>query len=319
MQVEDDRLNHGAHRGLDDDEAPTGTTPGARHLLVLHQADRLAEDGTAHLVALEQLGLGPEYLADRPSEHHDVLDDAVGHLGRPLRARIGARPRHVAGCRPRHRPIVPAAFATSSVMTCMFRKRVCRKGPSPSACGYMKTWFAKRRVMAPGVIERRATPSPTPPPRRPGSVRRTSSVLMSWPDGLTEDLLLEGRARDLLTPAEGDAEVLDHADVVARTGRMRDIKRIESDPEPAGPAAARRLRRRRQLAQGHRAGAARGGRCGNASVSPPRRPGGCIPHLRLRLLQMGRGCPRNQDARQPARRTRSCKTSARASARVRLR
>lgn len=88
--------------------------------------------------------------------------------------------------------------------------------------------------MAPGVIEGPGDPVDTPPPRRPGSVRRTSSVLMSWPDGLTGDLLLEGRARDLLTPAEGDAEILGHADLLARTGRMRDIQRIEADPEPAG-------------------------------------------------------------------------------------
>ena len=46
--------------------------------------------------------------------------------------------------------------------------------------------------MAPGVIEGPGDPVATPPARRPGSVRRTSSVLMSWPDGLTEDLLLEG-------------------------------------------------------------------------------------------------------------------------------
>ncbi len=88
--------------------------------------------------------------------------------------------------------------------------------------------------MAPGVIEGPGDPVDTPPPRRPGSVRRTSSVLMSWPDGLTGDLLLEGRARDLHTPADGEAEILDHADLLARTGRMRDIQRIEADPEPPG-------------------------------------------------------------------------------------
>jgi len=55
---------------------------------------------------------------------------------------------------------------------------------------------------------------------------------MSWPDGLTKDLLLEGRGRDLLTPAEGEPEVLDRAELTARTGRMRDIQSIEADPEP---------------------------------------------------------------------------------------
>jgi hypothetical protein len=88
--------------------------------------------------------------------------------------------------------------------------------------------------VAPGVIEGPGDPVAVPPARRPDSVRRTSSVLMSWPDGLTGDLLLEGRARDLFTPADGEPAVLDRADLLARTGRMRDIQRIESDPEPAG-------------------------------------------------------------------------------------
>ena len=36
------------------------------------------------------------------------------------------------------------------------------------------------------------------PPRRPGSVRRTGSILMTWPDGAVGSLQLRGRARDLL-------------------------------------------------------------------------------------------------------------------------
>ena len=51
-------------------------------------------------------------------------------------------------------------------------------------------------------------PAPAPPARRPGSVRRTSTVLMSWPDGLGTDLHLKGRARDLLTPADGEPAVV---------------------------------------------------------------------------------------------------------------
>lgn len=57
---------------------------------------------------------------------------------------------------------------------------------------------------------------------------------MSWPEGLTGNLLLEGRARDLFTPADGAPDVLRHADLEALTGRMRDIQRITADPEPAG-------------------------------------------------------------------------------------
>jgi hypothetical protein len=77
-------------------------------------------------------------------------------------------------------------------------------------------------------------PAVAPPARRPASVRRTSTVLMFWPDGLGTDLHLKGRARDLLTPMEGDPIVLGHSDLHAVTGRERDIRSIEADPSPAG-------------------------------------------------------------------------------------
>ena len=77
-------------------------------------------------------------------------------------------------------------------------------------------------------------PAPAPPVRRPGSVRRTSTVLMFWPDGLGTDLHLKGRARDLLTPGEGEPIVLSHADLYTVTGRERDIQRIEADPDRPG-------------------------------------------------------------------------------------
>lgn len=46
------------------------------------------------------------------------------------------------------------------------------------------------------------------PPRRPGSVRRTTTIDMTWTDGLGTDLHLAGRGRDLLTPYRGDPRVL---------------------------------------------------------------------------------------------------------------
>ncbi len=76
-------------------------------------------------------------------------------------------------------------------------------------------------------------PAVAPPVRRPGSVRRTSTVLMFWPDGLGTDLHLKGRARDLLTPELGDPVVVNHSVLHAVTGRERDIRRIEADPESA--------------------------------------------------------------------------------------
>jgi hypothetical protein len=79
-----------------------------------------------------------------------------------------------------------------------------------------------------------SNPATAPPRRHPGSVRRTSTVLMSWPDGLGTDLHLKGRARDLLTPVDGEPSVVSEVDLYAVTGRERDIQRIEADPAPAG-------------------------------------------------------------------------------------
>jgi len=56
------------------------------------------------------------------------------------------------------------------------------------------------RVLGPAI--------PTPA-RRPGSVRRTSTIDAIWPDGAGTPMHLIGRSRDLLTPADGsDAAVL---------------------------------------------------------------------------------------------------------------
>ena len=77
-------------------------------------------------------------------------------------------------------------------------------------------------------------PVVAPPVRRPGSIRRTSTVLMFWPDGLGTDLHLKGRARDLRTSRDGAAEVVGHSDLYAVTGRERDILRIEADPDRPG-------------------------------------------------------------------------------------
>jgi len=79
-----------------------------------------------------------------------------------------------------------------------------------------------------------SNPAVAPPARRASSVRRTSTVLMSWPEGLGTDLHLKGRARDLLTPADGEPSVVSEADLDAVTGPERDIRRIEADPAPAG-------------------------------------------------------------------------------------
>ena len=65
-------------------------------------------------------------------------------------------------------------------------------------------------------------------------MRRTSTVLMTWPGGLGTDLHLTGRARDLLTTLDGEAVAVSTSDLRVVTGRERDIKSIEADPSPAG-------------------------------------------------------------------------------------
>jgi len=76
------------------------------------------------------------------------------------------------------------------------------------------------------------------PPRAPGSVRRTSSIEVSWPDGREGEMRLVGRARDLVTPRSGGPGVVAAEDsFVARVKADRTITAIESDPPR--PAMAR--------------------------------------------------------------------------------
>ncbi|WP_395107997.1 DUF2889 domain-containing protein [Actinomadura sp. SCN-SB] len=91
-------------------------------------------------------------------------------------------------------------------------------------------------------------PAARPPTRRPDSVRRTSTLLMTWPDGIFSGLRLEGRCRDLRTGPGGRPEVLGQSDLVARTTLDRTIESITApgaapDLSPlAGARAGGRLR-----------------------------------------------------------------------------
>lgn len=61
------------------------------------------------------------------------------------------------------------------------------------------------------------------PARRPGSVRRTTTIDMTWTAGLGTDLHLAGRGRDLLTPYRGDATVLSEQAVAVDVSPERRI------------------------------------------------------------------------------------------------
>lgn len=75
-------------------------------------------------------------------------------------------------------------------------------------------------------------PAEPTPPRRPGSVRRTSTIDMWWPGGPGTQLRLVGRARDLLTPNDGGDPVVLREDTM-RAGvnsATRTIEEIEAHP-----------------------------------------------------------------------------------------
>jgi hypothetical protein len=86
-----------------------------------------------------------------------------------------------------------------------------------------------------------------PPPRstanpaalRPsGSVRRTSSIDVAWPDGPEGQRLMVGRARDYLTLAGGgQGAVLSEGGFRLRMTEDKTITRIEAEPAHAGVAA----------------------------------------------------------------------------------
>lgn len=67
------------------------------------------------------------------------------------------------------------------------------------------------------------------PLRRPGSVRRTSSILATWPDGIGGLVDLRGTARDYLTPfsGEGRAIAIDH---IHATAENRTIRSVDCEP-----------------------------------------------------------------------------------------
>ena len=73
-----------------------------------------------------------------------------------------------------------------------------------------------------------------PAPHRPAdSVRRTSSIDVSWPDGVEGQRLFIGSARDLVTPAGGgEPRVRGAGTFRARLTEDKTISSIEADPAP---------------------------------------------------------------------------------------
>ena len=76
-----------------------------------------------------------------------------------------------------------------------------------------------------------ARPVGTAPPRRPRSVRRTSSIDTSWPEGLGRATLVQGHARDLHTMADSSARVLAEDRYLIRASADRRILEITTTPQ----------------------------------------------------------------------------------------
>lgn len=68
------------------------------------------------------------------------------------------------------------------------------------------------------------------PSRRPGSIRRTTSIDSDWPDGFGEPWEMVGRARDLLTPTNGEPMELATGGFQILASPRREILRIALSP-----------------------------------------------------------------------------------------
>ena len=75
-------------------------------------------------------------------------------------------------------------------------------------------------------------PVASTPSRVPGSIRRTSSIDTTRPDGITGQMVMDGRARDVLTRADGEAVKVGAANVLATVdGASRELQTFRSSPE----------------------------------------------------------------------------------------
>lgn len=71
------------------------------------------------------------------------------------------------------------------------------------------------------------------PLRRPGSARRTSTIDATWPEGREGVALLEGHARDIVTPLAGGAPIVLAEDRMRTLADFRVIREVTSEPPRA--------------------------------------------------------------------------------------
>lgn len=100
--------------------------------------------------------------------------------------------------------------------------------------------MAKKNVEGVGILDtgdpraRVHGPAMSAPPRRPGSVRRTTTIDMTWANGWGSELLLDGRGRDLLTAPDGTGTVAGRSGLDVRVAVDRTIAAINTSPERLG-------------------------------------------------------------------------------------
>ncbi|MEM7285755.1 MAG: DUF2889 domain-containing protein [Actinomycetota bacterium] len=80
-----------------------------------------------------------------------------------------------------------------------------------------------------------AEPSPTWPSRTPGSVRRTSRIISTWPGEPDGPLEVSGRARDVFTTSSGGPELLAESSIEVVFSADRVIERVTVRPDLAEP------------------------------------------------------------------------------------
>lgn len=81
------------------------------------------------------------------------------------------------------------------------------------------------------IAERSAGHAPL---RRPGSVRRTTTIDSEWPEGARAPLRMTGRARDLLTPFSGEPVILAEGAFEILASPVREILEIAASPPHPG-------------------------------------------------------------------------------------
>jgi hypothetical protein len=102
-------------------------------------------------------------------------------------------------------------------------KTAAAPGGASDVAGHPVTLTAAPAIPLAGPLDR-------PPSRRSGSVRRTSSLDMTWPAGPGSKMRLTGRARDLKTDGDGSAVVLADDCMRAEIGALRTVDQIEVEP-----------------------------------------------------------------------------------------